>query len=415
MKTIAIIATLDTKGYEVKYLKERIEGKGIHTVVIDSGTRGKPVNIEPDIPREVVAEAAGYAYEEIEKLERGKAIEIMSEGIKRIIRRLYQENKIHGILGIGGADGAILAAAGMKSLPVGVPKLLITPIAQGKQHFEPFVGTKDVIIMHSVVDILGVNAITRRIFDNAVSAIVGMVSEFNVEEQYPENLIAATMYGNTTPAVMMAKKILEEKGYQVIAFHPNGTGGKAMEELIMNNVFRGVLDVTIHEIVDELFGGGHAAGPERLEAAGKKGIPQVVVPGCVDFIVHIGTYEYLPKKYKKRKIYYFNPTILLIRTTKEEMRITGRVIAEKLNKSTGPTACLIPLKGLSMYNFKGGPLYDEEADRELIRELERNLDPKRVKLIKVNAHINDPIFANKVAYTLLEMLEKSEHKKSEST
>ena len=248
-KTIAIMATLDTKGEEVRYLKEQIEKRGKRVLTIDMGTRGAPIGLPADIPRELLARASGFSMEDIEKKVRGEAIEIMIKGIVKVVQELYAAGRFHGILGIGGLDGGILASAGMRTLPLGVPKMMVSPIAEGRP-LGNFIGTSDMIVMHSVVDILGVNEFSKKIFDNAVGAMVGMVDMGVIPKIDGKNLIATTMYGNTTPAVMAAKKILEEKGYEVVVFHPNGTGGRAMEELIEQGLFAAVLDMTPHEIVD---------------------------------------------------------------------------------------------------------------------------------------------------------------------
>ena len=403
-KTIAIVATLDTKGNEVKYLKEQIERKGKNVLVIDSGIRGTPINVKPDISREIVAEAAGSSIEILKKEDRGRAVEVMEKGIAKVVKELYALGRFNGIISIGGQDGALLASAGMRELPLGVPKFIVTPIAEGKETFGTYVGTRDIIMMHSVVDILGINEISKKIFDIAVGAIVGMVDSGVDPKICAKNLIAVTMYGNTTPAVMRAKTLLEEKGYQVIVFHPNGTGGKAMEELIEQGFFTAVLDMTTHEVTDELFDGIHAGGSHRLEAAGKKGIPQIVIPGCVDFILQ-GALDSLPAKYKKRKVYYFNPAVTLVRASGDEMITIGKVMADKLNKATGPTAVVIPLGGFSMYCHKGEALYDPEADRAFIKTIKKYLR-SQIKVVEVEAHINDPVFAETAVSVLREMIER---------
>ena len=405
-KAIAIIATLDTKGEEVKYLKEQIEKKGKDVLVIDSGIRGTPEAVEPDISREAVAKAAGSSIEELQEKDRGPAIGKMMEGIRKVVREAYEKGEFQGIMSIGGGDGSLLASAGMRELPIGVPKFILTPIAEGKETFGTYVGTKDIIMMHSVVDILGINEVSKKIFDIAVGAIVGMV-DVNVSPEVKlmgKKLIATTMYGNTTPAVMKAKNLLEEKGYEVVVFHPNGTGGRAMEELIEQGFFTAVLDMTTHEVTDELFGGLHAGGPHRLEVAGKKGVPQVVVPGCVDFILG-GPLNSLPAKYKKRKIYPFNPAATLVRASKKEMRTIAKVMADKLNKTVGPTTVLIPLDGFSMYCHEGEALYDPETDKVFIETLKEHLKPQ-IKVEEVNAHINDPVFAEKAVFILTGMIDK---------
>lgn len=407
-KTIAIIATLDTKGEEVKYLKGQIEKKGKDVLVIDSGIRGTPEAVKPDISREAVARAAGFCIEELQKKDRGPAVEAMMEGIRKVVREAYEAGGFQGIISTGGQDGALLASAGMRELPIGVPKFILTPIAQGKETFGTYVGTKDIIMMHSVVDILGINEVSRKVFDIAVGAIVGMVdADVSPEAKLPgKKLIAVTMYGNTTPAVMMAKKLLEKKGYEVVVFHPNGTGGRAMEELVEEGFFTAVLDMTTHEITDELFDGLHAGGPNRLEAAGRRGVPQVVVPGCVDFIL-AGPLDTLPQIYKKRKTYPFNPAVTLVRVSKKEMVAIAEVMANKLNKATGPTTVLIPLCGFSMYCHEGEALYDPESDKIFVHTLEKHLRPQ-IGVKKVNAHINDPEFAEEAVSTLVHMIGEPE-------
>jgi uncharacterized protein (UPF0261 family) len=409
-KTIAIMATLDTKGEEVKYLKERIERRGKKVFIIDMGLRGVPAPIPTDVTRDMLAEASGSTMAVVEKKVRGEAIEIMVKGIAKVIRDSYDKGKFQGILAIGGLDGALLASAGLRALPLGVPKFLLTPIAEGNEKFGTYIGTSDMIMMHSVVDILGINQISRKVFDNAVGAMVGMVDMDVVPKLEGRNVIAVTMYGNTTPAVMRAKNILEEKGFEVVVFHPNGTGGRAMEELIEEGLVNAVLDMTPHEIVDELFHGVHAGGPHRLEAAGKKGIPQVVVTGCLDFIL-LGPMASLEEKYKKRQMYFFNPAVTMVRMTLEERATVGRVMAEKLNKATGPTRVLIPLKGFCMYCHPGEPLHDPEGDRMLIETLKRHLKPQ-IPVVEVDAYINDPEFADTAAAAMIQLIGNSAARES---
>ncbi|MBI5968603.1 MAG: Tm-1-like ATP-binding domain-containing protein [Deltaproteobacteria bacterium] len=404
-KTIALMATLDTKGEEVKYLKEQIEKKGKRVLIIDMGTRGTPFGPPADITREKLAEASGSSMAVIEKKGRGEAIEIMVKGIEKVVEELYAQGRFQGIMAIGGMDAALLSSAGMRALPLGVPKLIVTPIAEGNEKFGTYVGTSDMIMMHSVVDILGINEISKKIFDNAVGAMVGMVDMNVIPKLQGRNVIAATMYGNTTPAVTMAKKILEEQGYEVVVFHPNGTGGRSMEELAEQGLLMAILDMTTHEIVDELFHGVHSAGPHRLEVAGKKGIPQVVVPGCVDFIL-LGPIATLPEEYKKRQLYFFNPAVTMVRTTHEEMVMIGKVMAEKLNKAVGPTQVLIPLGGFSMYCHEGEALYDPEGDRTFSESLKKHLK-SHIPVLEVDAHINDPIFAQTAASVLIHLIEQA--------
>ncbi len=405
-KTIAMMATLDTKGEEVKYLKEQFEKRGKDVLIIDTGLRGSPTSVQPDVTREKLAEASGSSMDVVQREGRRRAIEIMVPGIVKVVRELYARGRFQGIMSIGGMDGALLASAGMRALPLGVPKLIVTPVAEGSTRFGPYVGTSDMIMMHSVIDILGINEISKKIFDNAVGAMVGMVDmEGSLTIGRGKNVIAATMYGNTTPAVMMAKKLLEERGYQVVVFHPNGTGGRAMEELVEQGFFTAVLDMTTHEIVDELFDGVHAAGPHRLETAGKKGIPQVVVPGCINFIL-LGPLESLSSEYKKRKLYPFNPAVTMVRTTHEEMITIGKVMAEKVNKTLGPAIVIIPLRGFSMYCREGESLYDPEGDRIFIDTLKEHLRPQ-IPVMEVDANINEPVFAQTTVSALMRILEQS--------
>ena len=409
-KTIAIMATLDTKGEEVKYLKEQIERRGKKAFIIDMGLRGVPAAIPTDVTRDMLAEASGSTIAVIEKKVRGEAIEIMVKGIAKVIRDLYDRGKFQGILAIGGLDGALLASAGLRALPLGVPKFLLTPIAEGNEKFGTYIGTSDMIMMHSVIDILGINQISRKVFDNAVGALVGMVDMNVVPRLEGKNVIATTMYGNTTPAVMRAKSILEARGFEVVVFHPNGTGGRAMEELIEEGLVNAVLDMTPHEIVDELFHGVHAGGPHRLEAAGKMGIPQLVVTGCLDFIL-LGPIATLEEKYKKRPMYFFNPAVTMVKMTLEERATVGRVMAEKLNKATVPTQVLIPLKGFCMYCHPGDPLHDPEGDRMLIETMKKHLRPQ-IPILEVDAHINDPEFADRAAAAMIELIRNSPGKQS---
>jgi len=405
-KTIAILATMDTKGEEAKYLKEQIESKGKKTIVIDDGMRSAPLGVKPDITQETVAKEAGSSFDMVKKLGRGPAEEIMMRGVAKVLKDLYAAGKFDGVISIGGLDGALLAASGMRELPVGVPKLIVTPIAQGEETFGKFVGTKDIMMMRSIVDILGINEISKKVFDAAAGAIVGMVdANVNTKMARSKKAIATTMYGNTTPAVMRAKAILEKAGYEVVVFHPNGTGGRAMEELVEQDAFIAVLDMTPHEVTGQLFDDSTKGIADRLEVAGRKGIPQVVVPGCIDFLVK-GPFDSLPPEYQKRKHYYFNPATTMVKLTKEEMVTAAKVIAEKLNKAKGPTEVAIPLGGFNMYCHKGEPLYDPEVDMAFIATLKKHLKPQ-IKVTEVDAHINDPIFADTVAPILIEMIKKS--------
>jgi uncharacterized protein (UPF0261 family) len=258
------------------------------------------------------------------------------------------------------------------------------------------------VIMHSVIDIFGVNEVSRKIFKTAVGAISGMLDMEVSTKLEGTNVVAMTMYGNTTAAAIMAKKLFEGKGYEVVVFHPNGTGGMCMEELIEQGLFNGVFDLTTHEITDWLYQGIHAGGPSRLEAAGRKGVPQVVVPGCVDFIL-MGPIDNLAPEFKQRKKYKFNPAVSLVSTTPEEMERIAGVMAEKLNKAKGPVSVLIPLQGFSQYCHKGEELYDPERDKAFISAFKKYLQPN-IRVMEVDAHINDPIFAQTAVEELAKLI-----------
>ena len=401
-KTIVIIATLDTKGHEAFYIRDKIQSQGIRALILDSATSDKDTAFQADIDKYAVAEASGHTVAQIAAMGRGEAIDAARVGLRKVIRDLYDRGELHGVFSMGGGDGALLASVAMQALPVGVPKMIVSPIAQGLERFGPYMGDSDINIMHSVIDILGINSISQKVFDNAVGAIVGMVrAEVNVELK-PGKVIATTMYGNTTPAVMRAKTALEEHGYEVVVFHPNGTGGGAMEKMIRRGLFCGVLDMTTHEITDHLFGGLHAGSAQRLDAAVETGVPQVVVPGCIDFMIQ-GPRDSLPANYKRRKTYHFNPALSLVKTSHKEMAELGVYMAAKLNRAKGPTRFMIPAQGFSMYTRPGDALHDPKGNRVFINSLKKNLGPQ-VALDEIDCHINDPQFADATVEALLAML-----------
>jgi uncharacterized protein (UPF0261 family) len=402
-KAILIIATLDTKGPETSYLKDLIETKGHQVLVMDTGILDPPL-FKPDLSRDEVARAAGTQIEELIRMkDKGRAIQAMAEGSKKIVQQLYREGGISGIIGLGGAQGTEIGASAMRGLPIGFPKLMVSTVASGYAQFGTYVGTKDLLMMHSVVDILGLNVFSRTILSNAAGAMMGMVERETKIDKPEKNQIGMTIYGTTTPGCMVAKAYLEMKGFEVVAFHPNGTGGRAMEEMVEEGILNGVLDMTTHELTDELVGGLHRAGPNRLEAAGRKGIPQVVVPGSIDFIV-TGPTTSLQPEYRNRKYIAHNPSITLVRTSSEEMKTIGKIMASKLNGAKGPTIVMIPLRGFSYPNRKGEALYDEEGNQAFIKTLKENL--RGIKVVEIDAHINDPQFANAAAQTMEELLLK---------
>ncbi|MDN5332314.1 MAG: hypothetical protein PWP45_1539 [Tepidanaerobacteraceae bacterium] len=405
-KVVAILGTLDTKGAEFKYLKEKVEEFGCKTIVIDAGILDPPY-FEPDIKRDEVAVAAGVDLNSLlEKRDRGESVTAMATGASIIVKRLYDEGKIDGIVSLGGSAGTSIATAAMKKLPAGFPKVMVSTLASGDTR--PYVGTKDITMMYSIVDISGLNRLSKQIIANAAGAICGMVNaKLQTENEKP--VIGATMFGVTTPCVTRVREILEQNGYEVLVFHATGTGGQAMESLIEDGIITAVADITTTEWVDELCGGVLSAGPHRLEAAAKKGIPQVVCPGALD-MCNFGPIDTVPESYKNRKLYKHNPTVTLMRTTPEESKKLGEIIGKKVSQAKGPTAVIIPKKGVSAIDAAGKPFYDPDADKALFEALKENVKPP-VELIELDLHINDPEYAEFVANKLLELIKKWEGNK----
>jgi len=315
---------------------------------------------------------------------------------------------VHGVLCLGGAEGALLGAAAMHALPVGVPKLIVSPAASGRRPFGPFVGEGDVTVMHSVVDILGLNEISRAIFDNAAAAIAGMVRDGgHAVGDLGEKCVGITMLGQTTPGVMRVRDVLVRAGHEPVIFHANGVGGPAMEHLIEAGALGGVIDYTLSELANSLLDGIHATGPDRLRAAGRRGLPQVVVPGCVDFF-NQGPRESLPERYRSRKTYFHNPVATLVRLSAEEETALGQLVAERLSEARGPVRVVAPTRGFSLADSEGGDLWDPEADRAFLDALRESLRPD-IPYETVDAHVDDPAFADVVAERYLTMTEELAH------
>jgi uncharacterized protein (UPF0261 family) len=388
-KTVALIGTFDTKGEEFSFLRERIESAGLRTLTIDAGVLGEPL-FEADVSREEVATAANENLAALRtERDRGRSVTAMAAGAKAVLSRLFEQGSIHGVVSLGGSAGTAIATTAMRALPIGFPKLMVSTVAAGD--VKSYVGTSDICMMPSVLDIAGLNRVSRRVIGNAAGAICGMVTMEQARAQDEKPAIAATMFGVTTPCVTAARHILEQKGYEVLVFHATGAGGQAMEQLIDDGAFQAVLDLTTTELADELVGGVFSAGPHRLEAAGRKGIPQVVCPGAID-MVNFGPIDTVPAQFKSRNLYIHNPVVTLMRTTPEECAEMGRRTAERLNRATGPVTVLIPLRGVSAIDKVGGPFYSPEALEAYRRGLKAVLSPN-VRLVELDAHINDEEFA----------------------
>ncbi len=403
-KNIVLIGTLDTKGPEFEYVKKIIESRGHHTTLVDVGILGAP-QVAPNITRESVAKKGGVSIDAlIERGDRGEAINVMMEGAAQTINELYEQGSLQGIISLGGSGGTIMATHVMRQLPVGVPKVMVSTVASGDTR--PYVGEKDITMMYSVVDIAGINRISASILANAAGAICGMVeTDVKVDEKESRPLIATSMFGVTTACVDYVRKKLDEQGYEVLVFHATGTGGQAMEGLIKDGYFTGVVDITTTEIADELVGGVLSAGPNRLEAASVAEIPQVVSLGALD-MVNFWAFDTVPDKYRSRNLYKHNANVTLMRTTEEENKMIGEVIATKLNKANKKTAILIPLRGVSAIDASGQPFYDVAANQALFAAIRKDLKP-HIELIEVDAHINDPEFAEVAVNKLLEYIAQS--------
>jgi uncharacterized protein (UPF0261 family) len=410
-KTVALIGTLDTKGPEIAYLRDRCQDLGLETLVIDSGILGEPLDIEPDFRREVVAQAAGSTLDALRQAgSRGAAVHQMMKGVRQVVLDLYAAGRLQGVACIGGAEGAVLGAHAMQALPVGVPKLLATPIASGKRHFGPLMGLRDVMVIHSIVDILGLNPISQTLFDNMAAALAGVIAHGHVVDLETEHrYVAMTMLGNTTKAVMAAKERLAQAGIEAIIFHSNGVGGPAMEELAQQGLFVGVIDFTTDELGDELVGGFHNGGPNRLRVVGRLGLPQIVVPGCIDFTVHGPPLE-IPATLRGRPIYTHNPVFTLVRTLQPEMAELGRRFAVRLNEAVGPLKIVYPTQGLSIPSFppdeanpKGGVFWNPAADAAFLEALRADLRPD-IPILEYPRHVNEPAFGVEVAELFLEMI-----------
>lgn len=402
-KTIAVLGTLDSKGEEHAFVADLIRQRGHTPLLIDVGTGEEPT-IKPDITRFEVAAAGDVDLEALmARKDRGECVVAMSEAAPKLVAKLAAEGKIHGILSLGGGGGTALGSGAMRGLPVGFPKVMVSTLASGNTAH--YIGSTDISMIPSIVDVAGLNRISKTIFTNAVGSICGMV-EIEVASSADERpLIAASMFGNTTECVDAARAILEEAGYEVLVFHATGMGGKTMEKLIADGLFAGVLDITTTEWADELVGGTLSAGPTRLEAAGKTGIPAIVTPGCLD-MANFGGRETVPSEFEGRNFYIHNPQVTLMRTTPEECTKLGEILAQKVNAYSGPVTVLLPTKAISIISADGQSFHDPAADEALFAAIKSNLSAD-IELIEIDAEINAPEFSQACADALLKNLRKS--------
>lgn len=401
MAKIAVLGTFDTKGQEHGFVAALIRGRGHETLLIDVGTGTVPT-IEADVSREQVAAAGGVDLAGlVARQDRGEAVTAMAGAAAVLLVDLVSKGEIQGVISLGGGGGTAIGTAAMRALPVGFPKVMVSTLAAG--NVAPYVGTKDIVMFPSIVDVSGLNRLSRVLLSRAAGAICGMV-EMVPPGGDDKPLIAASMFGNTTECVNQAKGILEEAGYEVLVFHSTGMGGRVMEGLIESGLVEGVLDVTTTEWADEWVGGILGAGQQRLEAAGKVGVPTIVTPGCLD-MVNFGEPGTVPEVFAGRRFYHHNPQVTLMRTNAVECAELGRILAEKVNAYTGPVTVLLPLRAISVISAVGKPFYDAEADEALFASIRQHLK-KAVPLVEVNAEINDRVFAEACANALLEMLRR---------
>lgn len=400
---VYILATLDTKGPEAAFVRDRLRKRKIDACIVDTGCIGEPT-VEADVSREIVYEAADTTLQEMrDRGDRGQAVAKAAEGARTLIRRLFDDGEVDGVIGLGGSAGTTISTAAMRELPLGVPKVMLSTLASGQTR--PYVAGRDIVMLNSVVDISGINRISRVVLTQAADAMAGLVSGEATPAEADKPLIAATMFGVTTPCVQHAQQILEEAGYEVLVFHATGNGGEAMEGLIADGLIAGVLDITTTELADELVGGILTAGPDRLTAAGKHGVPQVISVGATD-MVNFGPASSIPEKFRDRHLYEHNATVTLMRTTSEECEAIGRDIGKKAAAAVGPTKVMLPLRGVSAIDKAGEPFDDEEARSALFDAIREQAGA--VEIIEFAGHINAPEFAEAAANVLLAMLRNHE-------
>jgi uncharacterized protein (UPF0261 family) len=391
MATVVLAGTLDTKGIEYAYVRDRLRERGVDVMLIDVGVLGEPL-VAPDIGRDVVAAAGGANLSDlVAAADRGRAIEAMASGLGAVVRRLHEEGKLDALLGLGGGGGSALITAAMRELPIGVPKLLVSTVVAGATR--SYASVTGITVMHAIVDIAGVNRISERVFTQAAAAAAAMAEASAAVWPAPPDrpILGATMFGVTTPCVTATRERLEALGYEVLIFHATGTGGMTLEQLVRDGTITGVLDITTTELADDLVGGVLSAGPDRLEAAGELGIPQVISLGALD-MVNFGPSETVPARFKDRLLYQHNPTVTLMRTTPGKCAELGKRLARKINRARGPVTLFIPLRGVSSIAVSGQVFHDLEADAALVKAIREHIGDW-VDVRELDTDINDPVFA----------------------
>lgn len=407
-KKVVVVGAFDTKAEEYKFVIDLIKEKGFEVITVNTGVLGSTDLFNVDIGPDVVASTGGMSLEALRAgNDRGHAMSVMSDGLGMILSNLLSEEKFSGIIGLGGSAGTNVVSSGMRALPYGLPKICVSTVASG--NVSPYVGVSDIIMVPSLTDISGLNSLSRSVFTNAVGALTGMISaeKIQADQQSVRPVVAASMFGNTTPCVDSCRELLTQKGYETLVFHATGAGGKTMEKLVREGHVKGVLDITTTEWADTLCGGVFDAGSERLDAPGEVGIPHLIVPGCID-MCNFGNPDTIPAKYKDRLFYKWNPQVTLMRTTAEENRKLGEIFAEKANRSTGKVMFAIPLRGYSILdsiNDNNEPqlFWDPKADKAFIDGLKSKLKPE-IEVIEIDENINSPLFSSTVVELFLNIL-----------
>jgi uncharacterized protein (UPF0261 family) len=404
-KTICIIGAFDTKGEDHAFLRQEILKQGCQVLTINIGVLGTTTLFPVDLEAGDVLKAAGSDLDGIRaQADKGAAMKAFDQAAPHLVRQLYEQGKFDGIIGMGGSGGSAIIASAMRSIPIGVPKVLVSTVASGDVSF--YVRGKDITMIPSIVDVAGLNRISRLIYGRAAGAICGMVQIEPPQAREDRPIITASMFGNTTDCVNACVKALSNKGFEVLVFHATGAGGRAMETLVADGLVEGVLDITTTEWADELCQGVFSAGPERLDAPGQRGIPHLIVPGCVD-MANFGAPSTVPEKFRqaKRLLYEWNPSVTLMRTNADENRQMGEIFAKKANAATGPVAFLIPLRGVSMLDGDGQPFCDREADRAMFDAIKANVK-SGIPVVEADLNINDPAFAAKAVEMMLDLMKQ---------